>query len=49
MGAVDLLKNQDRLQQMRDTARREAQKRFCATLVIPQYVKYYESVLDQSS
>jgi L-malate glycosyltransferase len=48
-GAIDLLKNQDRLEAMRDTARRTAQKRFCATLVLPQYVKYYESVLGQAS
>ena len=48
-GATDLLKNRDRLEEMRDTARRTAQKRFCATLVVPQYVKYYESVLGQAS
>jgi hypothetical protein len=36
------------MQEMRDTARRTAQKRFCSTLVMPQYVKYYESVLGQS-
>ena len=33
---------------MRDTARRAAQKRFCSTLVLPQYVKYYESVLGKA-
>ena len=44
-GAIALLKDPGRLQEMRDTARRAAQKRFCATLVLPQYVKYYESVL----
>jgi N-acetyl-alpha-D-glucosaminyl L-malate synthase BshA len=44
-GAIGLLQDRERLQQMRDTARREAQKRFCSTLVLPQYVKYYESVL----
>ena len=47
-GAIGLLKDPDRLQEMRDTARRMAQKRFCSTLVLPQYVKYYESVLNQS-
>ena len=30
---------------MREAARKTAQKRFCSTLVLPQYVKYYESVL----
>ena|SRR5215469_4918035 len=44
-GAIALLKNRDRLEEMRDAARRAAQKRYCATLVVPQYVKYYESVL----
>jgi N-acetyl-alpha-D-glucosaminyl L-malate synthase BshA len=47
-GAIGLLQDPDRLQQMRDTARRAAQKRFCSTLVLPQYVKYYESVLEQA-
>jgi L-malate glycosyltransferase len=47
-GAIGLLQDRDRLQQMRDTARRAAQKRFCSTLVLPQYVKYYESVLGKT-
>jgi hypothetical protein len=33
---------------MRDAARKEAQKRFCATLVVPNYVKFYESVLENA-
>lgn len=48
-GAIGLLTDRGRLQQMRDTARRTAQKRYCATLVLPQYVKYYESVLGRAS
>jgi L-malate glycosyltransferase len=48
-GAIGLLKDSNRLQEMRDTARRAAQKRYCATLVLPQYVKYYESVLERAS
>ena len=44
-GAIGLLKDRDRLEAMRDAARKDAQKRFCATLVVPQYVKYYEQVL----
>jgi len=30
---------------MREAARKNAQKRFCANLVVPQYVRYYEKVL----
>ena len=44
-GAVGLLKDRSRLDTMRDAARKEAQKRFCATLMLPRYVKYYESIL----
>jgi N-acetyl-alpha-D-glucosaminyl L-malate synthase BshA len=47
-GAVDLLKDRDRLEAMREAARKTAQKRFCSSLVVPQYVKYYESVLNQA-
>ena len=47
-GAIELLKNRDRLEEMRETARRTAQQRYCATLVLPQYVKYYESILEQA-
>jgi N-acetyl-alpha-D-glucosaminyl L-malate synthase BshA len=48
-GAIGLLQDGDRLQEMRDTARRAAQKRFCHTLVLPRYVQYYESVLGKAS
>jgi glycosyltransferase involved in cell wall biosynthesis len=44
-GALSLLNDSERLKTMRDAARREAQKRFCATLVVPRYVHYYEKVL----
>jgi N-acetyl-alpha-D-glucosaminyl L-malate synthase BshA len=44
-GAVGLLKDRNRLDVMRDAARKTARSRFCATLVLPQYVKYYEQVL----
>ena len=44
-GALSLLKDPDRLQAMREAGRKTAQSRFCATLVVPQYVRYYESVL----
>ena len=48
-GALSLLTDRERLQTMRDAARKTAQKRFCATLVVPQYVKYYEQVLSGAS
>jgi N-acetyl-alpha-D-glucosaminyl L-malate synthase BshA len=44
-GALSLLGAPDRLKAMREAARRTAQKRFCASLVVPQYVRYYEQVL----
>ena len=44
-GALDLLTDPERLQAMRDAGRKAAQKRYCATLVLPQYVKFYESLL----
>jgi glycosyltransferase involved in cell wall biosynthesis len=44
-GAVSLLKDRSRLDSMREAARKDAQKRFCATLVLPKYVKYYEQIL----
>ena len=47
-GALELLRDRDRLETMRDAARRFAQQRFCATLVVPQYVKFYEHVLGRS-
>ena len=46
-GAIGLLKDRDRLEAMRNEARRTAQNKFCSTLVLPQYVKYYESVLEK--
>ncbi len=48
-GAIALLTDRDRLEVMRDAARKTARTRFCATLVLPQYVKYYEQVLRSSS
>jgi N-acetyl-alpha-D-glucosaminyl L-malate synthase BshA len=44
-GALALLADQTRMQAMRDAGRKTAQSRFCATLVVPQYLRYYESVL----
>src|SRR5580704_6823211 len=44
-GALSLLGDAPRLQAMRDAARQTAKKRFCANLVVPRYVKFYEQVL----
>ena len=46
-GALSLLNDPARLDAMREAARKNAQKRFCSTLVVPQYVKYYEQILAQ--
>ena len=46
-GALALLRDPARLNEMREAGRRTAQKRFCASLVVPQYVRYYEQVLGQ--
>jgi N-acetyl-alpha-D-glucosaminyl L-malate synthase BshA len=45
--ALHLLNDRPRLNTMRDTARQTAQKRFCATLIIPKYVDFYQQVLAQ--
>jgi len=44
-GTLSLLKNPERLEAMRDAGRKTAQTRFCSSLVVPQYVRYYEQVL----
>jgi N-acetyl-alpha-D-glucosaminyl L-malate synthase BshA len=44
-GAISLLKDRKRLDAMREAGRKTAQGRFCSTLIVPLYVKYYESVL----
>jgi glycosyltransferase involved in cell wall biosynthesis len=44
-GALALLNDAPRLQAMREAARKNAQKRFCANLVVPQYVRFYEQIL----
>ena len=44
-GAVALLTDRARLEAMRDEARKTARARFCSSLVIPQYPKYYDQVL----
>jgi glycosyltransferase involved in cell wall biosynthesis len=44
-GAVSLLADRPRLEEMRDAARKTARERFCSTLVVPHYIRYYESIL----
>jgi len=44
-GALSLLQDRTRLEEMRDAGRKTAQKRFCSSLVVPHYVRYYEQVL----
>lgn len=44
-GALRLLKDREQLNAMRDAGRKTAQTRFCSTLVVPHYVRYYEQVL----
>ncbi len=46
--AINLLRDPARLHEIREAGRRAAQKRFCTTLVIPQYVRFYESLIAQS-
>jgi N-acetyl-alpha-D-glucosaminyl L-malate synthase BshA len=45
-GAVGLLTDRSRLEAMREAGRKTAQERFCSSLVVPHYVKYYEQVLN---
>jgi N-acetyl-alpha-D-glucosaminyl L-malate synthase BshA len=44
-GALSLLNDRARLEAMREAGRKTAQTRFCASLVVPHYVRYYEEVL----
>ncbi len=45
LGALSLLKDREKLDAMREAGRKTAQKRFCSSLVVPHYVRYYEQVL----
>jgi N-acetyl-alpha-D-glucosaminyl L-malate synthase BshA len=42
---LDLLADRERLETMRETARVTARTRYCATLVVPQYVRFYEQIM----
>ena len=44
-GILGLLGDTPRLEAMREAGRKAAQKRFCASLVVPRYVRFYEQVM----
>ncbi|MGC1781248.1 MAG: N-acetyl-alpha-D-glucosaminyl L-malate synthase BshA [Acidobacteriaceae bacterium] len=44
-GAIDLLRDRERLGKMAKAARCEAQRTYCASKVIPKYEEFYESIL----
>jgi N-acetyl-alpha-D-glucosaminyl L-malate synthase BshA len=46
LGALGLLGDRKRLDAMREAGRLTAKKRFCASLVVPQYVRYYEQIVN---
>jgi len=45
--AIEILSDDKRLREMGKLARFEAQARFCASKIIPQYEKFYERVLEK--
>lgn len=47
--AVDLFRNENRLQAMAKAARKTAQDRFCASRVIPIYEDYYDRVIARTA
>jgi L-malate glycosyltransferase len=47
--AIEILSDETRLREMGKVARWEAQSRFCATRIIPEYEKFYERVLERAA
>ena len=47
--AIEILSDEERLREMGKTARWEAQSRFCASKIIPEYEKFYERVLERKA
>lgn len=45
--AIEILSDEKRLREMGKTARWEAQTRFCASRIIPEYERFYERVLER--
>ena len=48
-GVLSLLNDHEHMNAMRAAARSAAKKRFCATLVVPHYIRYYEQILGRQS
>jgi len=46
-GTLSLLNDRKRLETMREAGRQTAQNRFCSSLVVPHYVRYYQQVLEK--
>ena len=46
--AIDILSDEARLRSMGKEARKRARAKFCSTNIIPEYEKYYASILDGS-
>jgi L-malate glycosyltransferase len=47
--AIEILSDNKRLREMGKLARFEAQSRFCASKIIPQYEKFYQRLLERAS
>jgi hypothetical protein len=47
--AIDLLSDDAKHDAMAAAGRQTAQKKFCATRIIPQYEAYYERVLERAA
>jgi len=47
--AIEVLSDEKRLREMAKLARFEAQSRFCTSMIIPQYEKFYQRVLERAS
>jgi L-malate glycosyltransferase len=47
--AIEILSDEKRLREMGVMARWEAQSRFCATRIIPEYEKFYERMLERAA
>jgi L-malate glycosyltransferase len=47
--AIDVLSDEHRLREMGTAARWEAQTRFCASSIIPEYERFYERVLERAA
>ena len=48
VAAISILRDPERHQAMRKAARKTAQDRFCSTRILPRYVEFYESLVNDS-